>query len=50
MDFTQEVLEIQAGIAWRSTRMPAYRNEEIPVHHLVPRDDDPHMWSIRVKV
>ncbi|KAI9445702.1 hypothetical protein BJY52DRAFT_1194142 [Lactarius psammicola] len=49
IDFTQEILEIRAGIARGSTRTTVYHDKEVPRHYLVPREYDPHMWSVRVK-
>ncbi|KAH9162307.1 hypothetical protein EDB89DRAFT_2079838 [Lactarius sanguifluus] len=48
-DFTQQTLEIRAGIARRSTRTSVRHDEDVPRHYLVPREYDPHLWSVCVK-
>ncbi|KAI9429356.1 hypothetical protein H4582DRAFT_2065376 [Lactarius indigo] len=48
-DFIKQTLEMRAGIARRSTHAAANYDEGVPRHYLVPREHDPHLWSVRVK-
>ncbi|KAI9448492.1 hypothetical protein H4582DRAFT_2069006 [Lactarius indigo] len=48
-DFTEQTLEMRADITQRSTRAAANYDEGVPRHYLVPREHDPHLWSVHVK-
>ncbi|KAI9429109.1 hypothetical protein H4582DRAFT_2090057 [Lactarius indigo] len=49
-NFTKQTLEMRAGVTRRSTHAAANYDEGVPRHYLVPREHDPHLWSVRVKV
>ncbi|KAI9428639.1 hypothetical protein H4582DRAFT_2086621 [Lactarius indigo] len=48
-NFTKQTLEMRAGVTRRSTHAAANYDEGVPRHYLVPREHDPHLWSVRVK-
>jgi hypothetical protein len=51
-DFVQEAAEMRALVDNRRIHAPTYWGvvSDVPQHFLVPRESDPPLWAIRVKV